>query len=296
MSAAGIPEGLVVVGNGSAGSGDRRTVERLAGRLAAHLPTTLTWTSSPDDLDEVVRTIDDRRRLVVAGGDGSVHALVNAMSRADRLDVPIAVAPLGTGNDLAGGLGITDVDDAVRLAVGDETRSIDLLRCGDLVGVNVVHLGIGAESAAAASRWKPRLGAAAYPLTALATGMRFEPFRATLRLDDGAPESGKFTMIAVANGRRIGGGFPVAPSASVDDGDLEVVLVRETSTLQRAQLALAGRRAEHPELDFVDRRVVRRIRVETDGVGRNVDGEVDEVDVLDVSLEPAALEVCAPAQ
>lgn len=290
--------GFLVVGNRNAGARDRADIERAAGRLAAHASTDLAWTDGPDELDGVIRGLGELR-LIVAGGDGSVHAAANAIDRLGLLDeLTVGVVPFGTGNDLAGGLGLSDPDVAIDACLGDAHRDLDLLRLDDRVAVNAVHVGIGARVASCASAWKARLGPAAYPIAALATGVSYGGFDARVEIvDPDGDESvleGRFTMIAVANGWRIGGGFPLAPAASPADGRLELVLVDALSLAGRARFAWHGRRGAHHELDVVDRRPARRVVVETDGVGVNADGEVTDADRIDVSVDPARLSVLVP--
>src|SRR5690606_12259058 len=129
-----------VVGNRNAGSSDRAEIERAAGRLSAHASTELAWTGDPDELDEVIGRVGDRR-LVLAGGDGSVHAAVNSIARLGLLDdVVVGILPFGTGNDLAGGVGLSDPEVALDACLGDAHRRLDLLRTADRVAVNAIHL------------------------------------------------------------------------------------------------------------------------------------------------------------
>lgn len=290
--------GFLVVGNRGAGSRDRAEVERAAGRLAAEAATELRWTEDPDELDSVLRDLGDRR-LVIAGGDGSVHAAVNALDRLDMLDgVTVGIVPLGTGNDLAGGMGLTDPEVGTAACIGDGCRSLDLLRTDDGVAVNAIHLGIGADVASTASSWKARLGPAAYPLAAMATGVTYGGFSARLQVtgtdDEEEVIEGRFTMIAIANGWRIGGGFPLAPAASPADGRLEVVVVEELSLADRARFAWHGRRGAHHELDQVVRRPAVRVVVDAPDVGVNLDGEVTDARRLDVRVDEARLQLLVP--
>lgn len=285
---------VLVVGNASAGRRNRRVVEAAVGRLATRTPVELAWTESAEDIDELLAATG-AERVVAAGGDGSVSALVNALDRIDRLDLEIAILPFGTGNDLAGALGITDLDSALDAASGSSTTAITGIRTDLGLAVNAVHLGVGATAAARASALKPGMGPAAYPLAALTAGVTYEPFGARLEIDGEQADGERFTMVALANSWRIGGGFPVAPGASAEEPRMDVVVVRETSVLDRLRLAAAGRTGHHLELPFVERHRCRSARVETAGVGANRDGELhDDVAVLEAEVVPALVQVCVP--
>ena len=101
------------------------------------------------------------RRIVVAGGDGSLHAVVAALHRRHELTgKTLALLPLGTGNDFARGTGIPlDIEDAARLVLDGEPRPVDLIvdETGEIV-VNNVHVGAGAQASRKGHTWKYRLG------------------------------------------------------------------------------------------------------------------------------------------
>ncbi len=289
------PARLVVVANGAAGRGDRDAVAAAVARLAARADVHLVWTASPDELDEVVVDHDDAR-LVVAGGDGSLHAAVNALARTGRLDRDLAVLPLGTGNDLASGIGLGDVDRAGAVACGTHVRRLDLLDVGDRVAVNAVHLGLGARAARQAGALKARLGPLAYPLGSLRAGLDHDDLAVRVAVDGGEPVEAELTMVVIANGWRIGGGFPVAPAASPADGRLVVLRVAATGRVARVRLGLAGRRGALHALDAVEQVHATRVVVEPlDGCATiDVDGELVERDRLEVVVRPAALRLVVP--
>ncbi len=284
---------LLVVGNASAGQSDRQRVRAAAGRLAESCPVRLEWTEDPADLDELVKRCD-AERIVSAGGDGSISALVSAIHRAGRDDLEVAVLPAGTGNDLAGSLGLSDMDDAIAAACGDRVERMDLIETSHGVAVNALHLGIGALAARKAAALKGTLGRVAYPAGALMTGLGPAAWPMWVEVDGETVAEGLMTLVALTNGYRVGGGFPLAPGADPEDGTIDVVVAEATGLAGRARLAWFGRQGRLGEDPAVQRAEGRHVQVTVDGqVAANRDGELFDVEgVLEARVLPHVLPVC----
>jgi YegS/Rv2252/BmrU family lipid kinase len=254
----------------------------------------------PDDLGRVLDGLGERA-LVVVGGDGSVHtAVATLLSRGElSADRPIGLIPLGTGNDLARTLGIPlDPAAAARALLAGRSRPLDLVvdDAGGVV-VNAVHLGVGAEAAEKASALKDRLGRAAYAVGSVAAGAGATGWHLQIVVD-GVPVDvdREVLMVAVANGRTIGGGAPLAPDASPDDGLADVVVATSTGPLARLGFAVALRDGEHVERDDVLVVRGRSVTVTGDPFPLNADGELDgPVTARTWTVRPAAWSLLAPA-
>lgn len=280
---------LLVVVNRAAGTTDDESVTRALAALRAGADVRVAATADPGEL---VRAVADRgnRRLVVLGGDGSVHAAVAALDAVGDLDPeePLGIVPLGTGNDLAQALGLPlDPAQSAAVVLTGARRPLDLLRddAGGLV-VNAVHLGAGARASAEAVRFKDRLGAAAYPLGAAIAGVRTTGWKLRVAVDgqvvghgtagwapDGTEE---VLMAAVCNGPTIGGATPLAPGAVVDDGLLDVVVSTATGPVARAAFAAALSTGRHVERDDVLVLRGREVTVAGGPVDLVADGELEE--------------------
>jgi diacylglycerol kinase family enzyme len=237
---------------------------------------------------------------VVAGGDGSLHLAVRRLrERGELADRPIALVPLGTGNDLARALGLPlDPAEAARLVVSGTPKPLDLLvdDAGGIV-VNAVHLGVGAEAAEAAGRLKPKIGVLAYPLGALTAGLRGEGWRLRVEVDGRvlADNHRRTLMVGIGNGPGIGGGTALLPEARADDGLLDVMVSQATGRLARVRFGAALRAGTH--LHDRDVRFARGATVVVTGeqVGVNADGELgDAVRRRRWTVEPAAWSLLRP--
>ena len=292
-------DGHLLLASAHAGSADQEAVEAARTVLAAAGPVELMTTSTPEELDAALDCCGERR-LVVAGGDGSLHLAVTRLrARGELPDRAIGLVPLGTGNDLARALGLPlDPEDAARLVLEGEPSPMDLLvdDTGGVV-VNAVHLGVGADAAEAAGRLKPRLGVAAYPLGALAAGLRSSGWRLRVEVDGRVLADGhrRSLMVGIGNGPGIGGGTRLLPHACPDDGLLDVVVSYATGPFARVRYGAALAAGNH----LVDRDVRsargRSVTVRGEAVGVNADGELgDEVTARTWTVDHGAWSLLRP--
>lgn len=224
-------------------------IRHLASRLGADVAVT----GSVRELEErAARTsASGVARLVVAGGDGSIHHVLPYLA---GTRCALGVVPLGNGNDLAGALGLPhDLDEALDVAIRGDVRQIDLGRAGDRYYATVAGIGLDGDVAGAVDRglrWVR--GPVAYPVAVVRALAGFLPPHLRVIHDSGTFDGP--TMLAVlANGTRFGGGMKIAPHARADDGRLDLVIVRGISRL-RVLVAFprlyTGRHLGHPAVTW----------------------------------------------
>jgi diacylglycerol kinase family enzyme len=299
-------QGLLVVLNRGAGTADDEAVEAALTSLRGRADVAVAETADEDELADALRGRGDRR-LVVMGGDGSVHAAISALHRIGGLDAgePVGILPRGTGNDLAQSLGLPlDPVEAASVVLGGRPRRLDLLRADDggLV-VNAVHAGVGARASAEAVRFKDSLGVAAYPLgaaiagvTAAGVGLRVEVDGRLVSHDDWVADgSTDVLMVGVCNGPSIAGGTPLAPGALVDDGLADVVVCTATGPVARAAFATALLAGSHVDRDDVVVTRGREVTLSGGPVDLVADGELQEaVQSRTWHVDASAWSVLAP--
>ena len=231
-----------------------------------------------DDVD-LVDLLAAAERAVIAGGDGTIHRVLTTLSEREALPGPaFGIIPLGTGNDLAGSLELPpDPTAAARTALRATARSLDLLRDDrGVVVTNAAHIGIGALAAERAQTVKGVLGPLGYAVGAVLAGASMADYPIRVEVDgvEVASADQQLLMAGLAVGRTIGGGTPLAPQASPDDGMADVILVSATGALARADFARRLRRGTHPGRDDVLVLRGRRVCVEAGAAPLNVDGEL----------------------
>jgi len=290
---------LLVVTNASAGSTDDERVDAALAVLREGADVRQESSESPHDLGRLLASRDDRT-VVLVGGDGSVHNAVATLKAQGELapDVRLALIPLGTGNDLARTLGIPlDPADAARALLTGRPRPLDLLvdDAGGVV-VNSVHLGVGAEAAQRATGLKDRLGKAAYPVGSVLAAAGTTGWHLHVEVDGEVVEAdGPALMVAIANGRTVGGGAELAPGAEPDDGLLDVVVATSTGPLARLGFGVALRDGEHVERDDVTTLRGRTVTVTGDPFPVNADGELDgPIEARTWTVQPGAWSLVVP--
>jgi YegS/Rv2252/BmrU family lipid kinase len=289
---------LLVITNAAAGSAHEDAVDAAVGTLRERADVEVVATSSPDDCHAAVAGRGNRR-VVVCGGDGSVHVIVAALHRADALDEPIGLIPLGTGNDLARAIGVPlDPAAAARVVLDGRPRSLDLLVDDDGgIVVNAVHLGVGAEAARAAASLKPRLGRLAYLVGGVSAGATATGWHIAVRVDGEELVDGraKVLQVGIGLGRSVGGGSPLTPHSVLDDQLADVVVSEAIGPLARLGYGLRLRRGSHG--DRPDVRTARGKQVEAVGepFHYNTDGEVrGPVERRTWTIDPRGWQLVAP--
>lgn len=229
------------------------------------------------------------RRIVVAGGDGSIG---DAATAAAQARVPLAVVPVGTANDFARVLRLPDkLTAACRLAVhGTRTRSLDLGRMGERPFVNVASVGLPPIAARKARGWKRPLGPLAYALGAVRAGLTAKPIECGLRCDESEVFAGLAWQVTVACTGAFGAGASVG--ANPVDGALDAVVVQATPRPTLAVRAFGLRLGRLESQQGVRSFRGRRIELEVpDESTYNVDGEVLRAGSETFTAMPQAFEV-----
>ena len=221
----------------------------------------LTESGNDEQLHSVLDRVDGRV-LVVAGGDGSLHAVIQALHDRDELtSTTLGLIPLGTGNDFARTLSLPlEPEEAARALRDGTPQPLDLIvddRGG--VVVNSVHAGAGAAAARAAERWKERLGRLGYAVGALITAVNPPTVRVQVTVDGRVVHDGRLLQGAVGNGIYVGGGTALTPEADATDGLADVLVARpETGWARLAYAArlVVGRHHLHEDVSTFRGRVV----------------------------------------
>ena len=269
----------LVITNAAAGSSDDNAIDAAVAVLETAGPVRVESCADAEELDRILasRRADDGP-VVAMGGDGSLHAVVNALHRRGELDSTVAgLVPMGTGNDFARGVGISlDPPEAARQHLDGAVRRIDVLVDDhDTVIVNAVHVGVGADAAREAGRWKKRLGAFGYVVGAVKAGLTSPGLSLRVRVDrEPIRGHGKVLQLAVGNGAYVGGGTELAPGARPYDGLVDVVISYADAPLARLGYGLRLRRGTHPQRDDVVTVRGSAVTVVGDEFCCNADGEL----------------------
>ena len=176
--------------------------------------------------------------IVAGGGDGTINE-VFAAAYAARLPAgcSLGILPLGTANDFAHATGIPlqDMTAALQLAADATPRWIDLGLLDGKPFVNLVSGGFGSRITVETDpELKRRLGGLAYVLTGISRFAELSANRGMFRAE-GFSWEGRFVAVAIGNGRQAGGGVPLCPDATIDDGQLDLMILPELDHAARLE-------------------------------------------------------------
>ena len=216
--------------NGKIAANDALKAAVARQRKAGHrIDVRVTWEKG--DARRFVSEAGEVDLVVAAGGDGTLNEVLHGLMGLSEATRPIlGIVPLGTANDFATGCGIPgDPANALGLCMKGEAVQIDVGKANDHWFINAASSGFGAEITATTSPELKRLfGPAAYTVMGAILAINLHHYQGKLILP-GREITGSGPVAIVGNGRQTGGGLQVAPRACIDDGLLDVLVVRQIS-------------------------------------------------------------------
>ncbi len=297
------PKRIVVAINPNASFGKTRAVGPTVVAALKRRGHEVVALSAPD-FDGLVRVVRQALAepaapdaLVVVGGDGMVNLGVNLVA---GTGIPLGIVPTGTGNDFAAGIGLPtgDTDAAIRVleeALERAPRVIDAARVsglpeGERWFAGVLSAGFDAAVNERANGMRRPKGASRYVIALMAELAMLKSRRYALEID-GEPYSVDSCLLSIANNTTIGGGMKVAPDALLDDGLLDVFIVKPVSRLRFIRLFPKVFSGTHKSLDVVEFRRGRVVSIASPGIVGYADGERFGPLPLTVELVPGSLSV-----
>lgn len=267
----------------------RRLLERPGARVEVRL------TDSAEELAASFDPDDCDRRIVLLGGDGTLHAVANLFPCPRH---EIALLPAGGANNVARSLGIPrDLRAAAELAVAGAARSLDRIACaaGERRYAAIEGVSVGFHALARA-RYRAESSTAVGPalLAGLAVLATFRPPCVEVE-SDGELVAERMDQLFVANLPRYAFGLRVAPDADPADGLADLVAIRRTGRLSLLAMLARLRRGTHLGREEVRAWRASRIRIDTGGRSPVI---CDSTNVgagpVELEVERDALAVVAP--
>ena len=285
-----------------AGSGLRQdALDAAAAQLGAPVALAL----EPGAAEKLAAAAGGHDVVVAAGGDGTVHEVVNGLMGLPEPRPALGILPLGTGNDVARNLGMLDVQRALAAIAEGERRPIDLIRVELEVegarrcvyGVLNCGIGLGAAVVRATTPLVKRVFGSrhAYDVGTLRALVAWRSPAMTITHDNGTIE-GRVMFLALGNGEWEGGGaMRLSPGARMDDGLLNVLLIHHGSkieVLRNFGRLATGEHIHHPLVDYF---TTTRLDVRSPApLGVQTDGDVIGQSPVTAEVAAAAITVCAP--
>jgi lipid kinase YegS len=234
--------------------------------------------------------------LIVAGGDGTLNEVVHGLMDLSNTTRPaLGVIPLGTANDFASGCGIPrDPEQALTLCMEGQRVPIDVGKANEHWFLNAASVGFGAEvTATTPPELKRLLGQAAYTVMGAILAMNVHHYRGKLTLPD-REITASGPVAIVGNGRQVGGGLQIAPRARIDDGLLDVLVVRQIPAMA---LLTAARELQElsPDGEYISYRQTPWAEVyPEEAIPVNLDGEPVRFSSVRYEAVPGAIRLVVP--
>ncbi len=217
---------------------------------------------------EPTRSLDHARQLATAaagageyavafGGDGLIAAVAEAVSRVDGV---LGVLPGGRGNDFARALQIPlDPAEACAVLADGAIHRLDMGQVGSRTFVGIASCGIDSVVNRIANETTLIRGNLVYTYGALRALARWQPATFKVCIDGGESREVTGYTVAVANSNFYGGGMMLAPAAGLQDGMLDVVIIRDMRRLRFLRLlptVFHGAHIRYPEVEMMRARTV----------------------------------------
>src|SRR6267143_1871345 len=281
--------------NGKAAGNDALRVAIVKQREVGHrIDVRVTWEKG--DARGFASVAEEVDLLIAAGGDGTLNEVVHGLMDLSIDGRPaLGVVPLGTANDFATGCGIPpEPEKALALCMDGEALPTDVGKANDRWFLNVASVGFGAEVTATTSpELKRLLGSAAYTVMGAILAINVHQYHGRLILPD-REITGSGPVAIVGNGRQTGGSFQVAPRAHIDDGLLDVLLVRHipataalTAARELQQLSSNGEYISYWQTPWAEVHAKEEIPV-------NLDGEPVRFASVRYEAVPSAIRLIVP--
>lgn len=268
------------------------------------------YTKCKGDAENIARRYAENGeplRVYACGGDGTANEALHGLYGFDN--VALGVIPVGTGNDYVRSLPaeVRDFLDINKMIKGSE-MTVDLLKCGDRLALNVVSAGYDCEVADRAQKNKrlPLMsGSLAYKLAILQC-LRNKRRHTFVPYADGRavkiPEGFKTQMLAVAaKGMYYGGGIKATPYARLDDGLIDFMSIPTVPVSYFARMMGSFTRGEHIDdpktKKFIMHEKCRELKLDNHGELKIcIDGEMLVMKDPVISVLPKAFRVIIPSK
>ena len=248
-------------------------------------------------------TTNDSDVVVVVGGDGSLSEVITGLMQV-KSPCRVGLIPAGTGNSMANDLKISSTEEAINRICGGNYQLLDLAKVDMVAGLpgnesgeltrysaNLVTWGLGVDSTIKAEgmRW---MGPMRYDVGILMAIMANNRRHATLTIDGHTFED-DFTLFLIQNSQTGGSLLPLAPGASLDDGMMDIGILKKMKRGQIlkafGQLKKEGRHVFHPMVDYYRFKTLEISTPKPTAI--NVDGENIGSTPLKMTVMPSALKI-----
>ncbi len=294
-----MPRTFVIL-NPNSGKGRGRRLEPRIREVFGSQGAEFGLTAGPGDEERLARAAiaNGFDRIVAVGGDGTTSNIGHAILQSGK-SVALGLVPGGTGCDLARSLDIPqdDLGKCAAIVAAGHTRQIDVGKIEDRHFLNIAGFGFDIAVLERSFRVRWLRGELLYLYCALLEMKAYPGFALRSVLDGRPGPTGTHMMVIVANARKFGGGFAIAPEASLDDGEVDIVTFGDLGFFARLKAMGALMKGRHNDLrDIATTRARRAVFDFATPPSYETDGEWRQAKTASLAIEtlPRALSVLVP--
>ena len=232
--------------------------------------------------EDILKKYKKTKSIIMAvGGDGTINRVLNGIVGTKNI---LGYIPYGTGNDFYR---------ANQEVLNKGINTIDLISINNKYFINIACFGIdaviGNNSDIIHSRIIPKKYR--YKMGLLVNFLKYKPKNFIVSFNNKSYKD-EYTTIVVCNARYYGGGYRVSPNSSLDDGLLEVLLVKKTTKYDMAKLISSMKNAFHLKSSKIELFQTDELVIKTDSeISSNIDGEELTSDTFKIKLIPKGINV-----
>ena len=225
--------------------------------------------------------------FLIVGGDGTLNFFINNYP---DVPLPLVIFNGGTGNDFHWLLyGKKTFAEQMEIALTAEPKPIDIGRCNEKYFINGVGIGFDGAVAKSLTGKKKSIGKSAFLVAILKKiffyrSKNYEISSAELN------ESGHKLLLGIANGRRAGGGFHIAPESEADDGLLDLVIIDALTPIRRLKYLPVIEKGKHLQLPFIKYLKTKKVLIESnEPMQAHLDGEYYSEKKMAIEIVPGKI-------
>ena len=232
--------------------------------------------------EDILENYKDTENIIFAiGGDGIINRVLNAIVGTKNI---LGYIPYGTGNDFYR---------SNKELLNQGINKIDLVQINEKYFINIACFGIDADIANSEGLIHSKIipKKERYNISLLYNFIKYRARSAKVEINEDTYLD-KYTTIVVCNGRYYGGGYKIAPNSKLDDGLLDVYLVRKMPKISMAKLIMSMKDAKHEKSSKVNKIQTDKLTIKSEKeIASNIDGELLSAKEFNIKVIPKGIKV-----
>lgn len=226
---------------------------------------------------------DELKKVIIIGGDGTFNEFTNGLNNLENYD--ICFIPGGTGNDFSYSLGIYDITKILDKFLNGESTKIDYLKVNDKKCLNVCGTGLDTEVLQKYNAL-PKKNKAGYVKCLIKVLLNFEFYKLRLTIDDEKVIEGEFMLAACCNGKRFGANIYISPESKIDDGFINLILIKKIKKIIIPFALLGFIKGKHLNKSYAEQILCKKVKIEnlSGDMIYNLDGQLFEGKEVNVNI------------